>query len=62
MEQRRKQTSLETANQMYKDAFFIKKTRFSHEHPELSNEELTKLTVDYFRKLNAEKDQNDRSS
>ena len=52
---RRKQTSLETANQMFKDAFLVKKTRFSHLHPELSDQELHKLTAEYFRKLNEAK-------
>lgn len=43
------------ANQMFKDAFLVKKTRFSHLHPELSDEELHRMTADYFRKLNEEK-------
>jgi hypothetical protein len=48
---KRKQTNLETADQMFKDAFLVKKTRFSHLHPELSDEELHRLTAEYFRKL-----------
>ena len=52
---RKKPTNLEMADQMFKDAFLVKKTRFSHLHPHLSNEELHKLTVEYFRKLNEEK-------
>lgn len=51
----KKQTNLETADQMWKDAFLIKKTRFSHLHPELSEEQLHKMTVEYFKKLNEEK-------
>jgi hypothetical protein len=50
--QKRKQTNLETADQMFKDAFLVKKTRFSHLHPHLSDEELTKMTAEYFRRLN----------
>ena len=51
----RKQTSLETANEMWKDAFLIKKTRFATENPGLSDEELTKMTAAYFRKLSERK-------
>jgi len=39
------------ANQMFKDAFLVKKTRFSHLHPQLADEELHKMTVEYFRNL-----------
>lgn len=52
---KRKWTNLEMANQMFKDAFLVKKTRFSHLHPELSDEELHRMTAEYFRKLNEEK-------
>lgn len=48
----RKQTNLETADAMFKDAFLVKKARFSHLYPELSDLELMKLTADYFKKLN----------
>jgi len=48
-------TNLELADQMFKDAFLVKKTRFSHLHPELSDEELNKMTAEYFKKLNEEK-------
>lgn len=51
----RKQTNLETADQMFKDAFLVKRTRFSHLHPQLSEEDLHKMTVEYFKKLNTEK-------
>jgi len=47
-----RQTNLETANQMFKDAFLVKKTRFAHLHPELSESELHKMTAEYFRRLN----------
>lgn len=50
--QKRKPTKLEMADQMFKDAFLVKKTRFSHLHPELSDEDLTKMTANYFKKLN----------
>lgn len=46
---KRKQTNLETADQMFKDAFLVKKTRFSHLYPERSDSELHKMTVDYFK-------------
>ncbi len=49
-----KPTRLEMADQMFKDAFLIKKTRFSHLHPNLTEKELTKMTADYFRNLNEE--------
>lgn len=52
---KRKWTSLELADQMFKDAFLVKKTRFSHLYPDLSDEELQKMTANYFRKLNEEK-------
>ncbi len=48
---KRKWANLEIANQMFKDAFLVKKTRFSHLHPELSDEELHKMTIEYFRDL-----------
>ncbi|MCB0411377.1 MAG: hypothetical protein KDD22_02555, partial [Bdellovibrionales bacterium] len=48
---KRKWTNLEIANQMFKEAFLVKKTRFSHLHPELSDEELHKMTIEYFRNL-----------
>lgn len=51
----RKWTNLEIADQMFKDAFLVKKTRFSHLHPHLSDEDLHKMTVEYFKKLNEEK-------
>jgi hypothetical protein len=51
---KRKWTSLELADQMFKDAFLVKKTRFSHLHPDLSDEELQKMTAEYFKKLNQE--------
>ena len=47
-------TNLEIADQMFKDAFLVKKTRFSHLYPHLSDGELIKMTAQYFRKLNEE--------
>ena len=52
---RRKQSSLETANEMWKDAFLVKKTKFASENPGLSDEELTKMTAAYFRKMGESK-------
>ncbi len=49
----RRQTSLETANQMYKDAFLIIKTRMARAHPTLAEAELQKLTASYFINLNS---------
>ena len=51
-----KLTKLEIANQMFKDAFKVKKARFSYLHPELNEKELEKMTAEYFKKLNTEKD------
>ena len=48
---KKKWSNLEIANQMFKDAFAVKKMRFSHLHPELSEKDLHKMTVDYFRNL-----------
>ena len=50
--QKRKPTNLEMADQMFKDAFLVKKTRFSHLYPELSDDELIKMTAKYFKELN----------
>ncbi|MGZ3775083.1 MAG: hypothetical protein ACXVCY_18935 [Pseudobdellovibrionaceae bacterium] len=48
----KRQTSLdETANEMFKAAFPVKKTRFAQENPNLSEEEINKMTALYFRKL-----------
>jgi hypothetical protein len=46
-----KPTNLEMANQMFKDAFLVKKTRFSKLYPTLSDDELHKITAEYFRNL-----------
>ncbi|MGE4133626.1 MAG: hypothetical protein AB7F86_18460 [Bdellovibrionales bacterium] len=53
-DKKRKWNSLELADQMFKDAFLVKKTRFSHLHPELSDEDLQKMTAEYFKRLNEE--------
>jgi hypothetical protein len=46
-----KYTSLEIANQMYKDAWLIKRTFFQKKNPNLSAAELNAKTADYFSKL-----------
>jgi len=51
MEEKMKQTSLETANEMYKDAFKIKMHTFAEKNPHLSEKELQAMTADYFRSL-----------
>ena len=48
------QRNMLMANQMFKDAFLVKKTRFIHLYPNLSDDELDKMTAAYFRKLNEE--------
>ena len=45
------QKNILMADQMFKDAFLVKKTRFSKLHPDLSDEELHQMTVDYFKDL-----------
>lgn len=45
------QTVLETANQMYKDAWLVKRTRFQKLYPDLSSAELDKKTAQYFAQL-----------
>lgn len=52
---KRKQSSLETANEMFKDAFAMKRMRFAEANPDLSEEELNKKTAEYFRKLSEKK-------
>jgi hypothetical protein len=51
----RKQTNLETANEMFKAAFLIKKERFAKLNPDLSEKELYQKTVAYFHKLSENK-------
>lgn len=46
-----RQTNLETANAMFKNAFLMKKTRFAKENPSLSENEVDKMTADYFLHL-----------
>jgi len=43
--------SMLLANQMFRDAFVMCRTRFAGEHPELSPEELDRLTAKYFAEL-----------
>lgn len=47
----RKQTNLETANEMYKAAFTVKKQKFAQENPKLTEAELNRKTAEYFRHL-----------
>jgi len=49
-----KQTSLETANEMFKSAFLIKKARFAEQEPSLSETELNQKTANYFKNLSRE--------
>lgn len=39
------------ANEMYKAAFLVKKTKFKHQYPERSETEIHKLTISYFQNL-----------
>ncbi len=48
---KRKQTNLETANAMFKEAFLVKKARFQKENPQLTDAELDRVTANYFRNL-----------
>lgn len=48
---KRKQMNLETANQMWKDAFAVKKMKFKLENSSLSEQEIQNLTIDYFKSL-----------
>lgn len=48
---RLQQSSLETANQMYKDAWLVKRTKFQKAHPELSARQIDEKTSAYFAKL-----------
>lgn len=45
------QSSLETANEMFKTAFQVKKSRIKTLNPDLSDEDLNKKTALYFRNL-----------
>lgn len=45
---RKRAPVLEIANQMYKDAFAVKKFYFSKLHPQLSTEQIHRITLDYF--------------
>ncbi len=49
--EKKKWSNLEIANQMFKEAFLVKKMRLSHLRPELSEEDLHKMTIEYFRNL-----------
>ncbi|MEQ1663914.1 MAG: hypothetical protein ABL927_00900 [Bdellovibrionales bacterium] len=49
---RLKPTSLEMANQMYKDAFQVKKQGFAAKNPNLSDGELDIMTKQYLAEIN----------
>lgn len=49
--QPRKATPLEAANEIYRMAFLIKRTRFATEHPDLPAAEIDRLTARYFSSL-----------
>lgn len=52
---RKRQSNLETANEMYKAAFIIKKGRFAQMNTNFSEKELLEKTAEYFRQLNERK-------
>lgn len=45
-------TSIEMANQMYKDAFQVKKQGFAAKNPHMSDGELDKMTKKYLAEIN----------
>lgn len=51
LKKERKYSSLEIANQMYKDAFAVKKQKFALLFPELTEQEIQEKTAAYFRKI-----------
>ncbi len=51
MSAQKKQTNLQTANQMWKDAFAVKKMKFQTENTSLSEKEVQNLTIEYFKSL-----------
>lgn len=53
---RKKQSSLETANEMFKNAFQVKKMKFRQENLKLTDEELNVMTADYFKKMHKVKE------
>jgi hypothetical protein len=56
-----RQSNLETANAMFKNAFLVKKTRFAKENPHLNEAELNKFTADYIRGLSNDPERKRRS-
>lgn len=50
-ESAKKQSSLETANEIFKMAFLIKKAKFSSSDPNLTDSQLNQKTALYFRKI-----------
>ncbi len=49
--QKPKYTNLEMANQMFKDAWLVKHTFFQKKFPNLTTEEVNKMTAQYFANL-----------
>lgn len=47
----KKLSSLELADQMWKDAFLVKKTKFALANPLMTEAEILKLTANYFKNL-----------
>jgi hypothetical protein len=47
----KRQSNLETANEMYKMAFLVKKNKFSREFPKLTESEILQKTMKYFKEL-----------
>ncbi|MFC2074762.1 hypothetical protein ACFLRA_00625 [Bdellovibrionota bacterium] len=45
---KKRQFNLETANEMFKFAFSVKKERFAQKFPNLSESDLEKMTANYF--------------
>ena len=50
-----RQAVLETANEMYKQAFLVKRTRLAVANSAMSDAELDRMTVLYFSKLKEKK-------
>jgi SRSO17 transposase len=49
---KKNQKNMHLANQMWKDAFLVKKTKLALENPNLSDLEIEKKTIEYFKSLN----------
>ncbi|OGQ34151.1 MAG: hypothetical protein A3F16_06140 [Deltaproteobacteria bacterium RIFCSPHIGHO2_12_FULL_43_9] len=55
LKNRQKQSNIETANEMYKFAFDVKKEQFSKQYPNLLEEELVQMTSQFLRESNEKK-------